>query len=82
MAPKPRRWDRRGEAVAVLVNPTDSERVTRNTQEPGARRPARYWGSAAAVSLPATTGTISNSIRWDQLATQRCRSVTSSHSMS
>ena len=41
-----------------------------------------YWGSAAAVSLPATTGTISNSIRWDQLATQRCSSVTSSHSMS
>jgi hypothetical protein len=50
--------------------------------ETGRCLPPRQGGSAAAVSLPATTGTISNSIRCDQPATQRCSSVTSSHSMS
>lgn len=51
-------------------------------QSSAATSSGRYCGSAAAVSLPATTGTISNSMRWDQLATHRCSSVTSSHSMS
>jgi len=45
---------------------------------------ARYfpYRDACAVSLPSTTGTISNAIRSDQPATQRCSRVMSSASIS
>src|SRR6185436_14722851 len=56
-------------------------RALRRGGRRGGARAYKLAASAAAVSLPATTGTISHSIRSDHSATHRWSSVTSSHSI-